>query len=75
MTAEDSFQAGLDDGEEWARATGTTEADLHLVPVVKGTVDYKTGFRCGVARVRRSRYMAENGVKPADLFAEWDKKG
>jgi hypothetical protein len=62
MTAQEQYSAGLRDGEAWARATGTTSADLHMVPVVKGTRDYKAGHRVGVAKVRNERSLAEQGT-------------
>ena len=72
MTAQEQYSAGLRDGEAWARATGTTSADIHMVPVVKGTRDYKAGHRVGVAKVRNERSLAEQGVEHDDLFEQWD---
>jgi hypothetical protein len=54
------YARGRADGEAWARATGATEADLRMVPVVKGTTLYRTGHRLGVAKVRRERHLAES---------------
>jgi hypothetical protein len=61
----DSYADGFAAGESWARATGTTSADLRMVPVVEGPRFYKTGHRLGVAKVRRERYLAEQGIEPA----------
>lgn len=74
MTEQEQYSSGLRDGEAWARGTGTTAADLHMVPVVKGPNAYKAGYRVGVAKVRHSRYLAENDITPGDLFEEWDRK-
>lgn len=60
------FADGRSAGETWARATGTTSDDLHMVPVVKGSRDYRTGHRLGVAKVRRERYLAENGISEGE---------
>jgi hypothetical protein len=75
------YQAGLNDGGLWARTTGTTAADLHMVKVpdlkkvpVRFRANYSAGYRVGVAKVRNSRYVAENGITPGDLFAEWNDK-
>jgi len=59
------YAAGRADGEAWARKTGSTSDDLRMVPVVKGSRLYKTGHRLGVAKVRRERYLAEQGIEPA----------
>lgn len=56
------FIRGRSEGEAWARATGTKSADLHMVPAVKGSPDFKLGHRMGVAKVRRERYLAETGT-------------
>jgi len=59
------YQKGLRDGEEWASVTGTTSADLHMVPSPTSgwgrgfSITYKAGFRVGVAKVRNRRYVAE----------------
>lgn len=58
------FESGKQAGNAWATETGTTSDDLRMVPVVKGSRDYKRGHRIGVAEVRRARYLAENNITP-----------
>jgi hypothetical protein len=66
------YQRGMADGLAWANSTGLTSADLHLVQVpdvrhvpVRRRVNYKVGYRQGVAVIRRQRYLAEQGITPA----------
>lgn len=62
VTEQVDYSQGVGYGEAWARATGTTSGDLRMVPVVAGTDMYKSGHRVGVGKVRRERYLAENGI-------------